>query len=71
MDELNAYLVPKLSPLFEKIHLETGLEESVVGGSFASAEIADAVGTVYLDDESVDPIELVANDIDTYHGRFT
>ena len=71
MVEIETYLTWKLPSVFEKIRAATSFDQFVVGGSFASAELAEAVAIVCLNDESVDTTKLVANDIDTYHGRFT
>ena len=49
-----------------------GLEEFIVGGSFASLKIVDACITkICCDDEGWEMSELTANDIDVYFGSFT
>jgi len=60
----------------ELIHNKTGMEEFIIGGSWASAMIAEAYGNVreedgFEDQEASEIAVLDANDIDVYHGSFT
>ena len=71
MEELHSSLMENILPHLELIHSETGLEEFVIGGSWASAMIVKAVTEVCKDDGEVDVFELEANDVDIYHGAFT
>ena len=55
----------------EVVHEETGLEEFIVGGSWAAAMIAQALTNISDDESEFESLVLKANDVDVYHGTFT
>ena len=71
MGQIYEHLEPLLIPTLETIHNETGLEEFLIGGSYATAQLAGILSTVCLDNDTFDSLTLKANDIDTYHGNST
>ena len=70
MAELNPALKDIVAPHLELIRSKTGLDEFLVGGSWASAMIAETVAKVCEGDSEVEACALSANDIDVYHGSF-
>ena len=71
--ELTARIFGNISEDLNAIHCETGLERFIIGGSWASAEIVKAISELSktTDElEDFEPFELIANDIDIYHGPF-
>mmetsp|Transcript_39423 Transcript_39423/g.67186 ORF Transcript_39423/g.67186 Transcript_39423/m.67186 type:complete len:126 (-) Transcript_39423:3-380(-) len=71
--QLKSTLIPMITTELKKIskHKTTCLEKFVVGGSWASAKIAEALCIVFHDNESFAPVSLHANDIDVYHEKLT
>jgi|AntRauTorckE5430_2_1112549.scaffolds.fasta_scaffold07164_2 hypothetical protein len=65
------HLEPILIPILESIHKETELDEFLIGGSYATAQLAGVLNTICLNDDTFDSLALKANDIDTYHGNST
>ena len=53
------------------VHEETGYEKFIVGGSWVSEKICDAISVVCKDDTNVDLLAMSANDLDLYWGTFT
>ena len=70
MEELHNCLLLKLKTSFTKIKNETGFEEFLVVGSWASMVIADALGTICIGDGSFDSFILRANEIDVFYSNF-
>ena len=72
MAAVHAVVSSVIESHLELVHRETGLEEFLIGGSWASAMIVDAISDICQDgDHDVDSFVLEANDIDVYHGSFT
>ena len=71
MDALKFALSSSITDYLMLIHNETGLEEFIIGGSWAASMIADVQSTIFHDDDGVDIMCLDANDVDVFHGDFT
>ena len=71
MPELEDALLAPITDDLKLIHNETGYEEFIVSGSWASAKIVEAHTNVFHGDEIVDTMDLEANDVDIYHGTFS
>ena len=50
LEQLKATLHELVVPYLQVVHEETGFEEFIVGGSWASAKIAEAMATICCDD---------------------
>jgi hypothetical protein len=73
MDELTSKVLAYVERDLATIHKVTGLEQFVVGGSWASSIIAKVINEwdECSELDGIERLELAANDLDVYHGPFT
>ena len=70
MSEIESGLASMLTDEVRLILSSTELSECVIGGSYVSRALASVVANLCRDDSAVDSTNLVANDVDVYHGKF-
>ena len=72
MSELTEVISTLITDDLKKMHSETGHEEFLIGGSWASAKIVQALLTLLPVNEDLGGLnELVMNDCDLFYGKFT
>ena len=72
MGELTEVLSTLITDDLTNIYLETGHEEFLIGGSWASAKIVQALLKLLPENEDLEELnELVTNDCDLFYGEFT